>query len=150
MSAARRLLAVALAATALSPPATATPAPGSAERAAILDAVRVGTGTSGRVIVDHLRTDGAAAYVELHGASADGMTGKAFLTREGGRWTLAWAVAGGGATACAELSRLYDLAVRRAGDSALFSVSFEADRAEADAGAQRGEICLGDILAAPR
>lgn len=148
------LLAIVVAAAAhVSGALAAMPLPsGHPDRAAIANALRAGLATEARFLFDHLRADASrrAAYVEFRAREASGPSGTAFVVQEDGTWRLVWAVAGGGATSCATLSVLYEAAVRDAADATIFSPAFREERTQAAAGARRGAICIGDILAGPQ
>jgi hypothetical protein len=131
-----------------------TPKPGSAERMAIMQAIRDGIGSDTVFVVDFLKvagtSEGGLAYAEVHPVKELGFLGWAFLRKSGGQWHFDSAIGSDGANDCAEIAEVYrhplDLATQaKVAPELLFSPSFYADYAEAEEGAKEDVSCVGDI-----
>lgn len=146
-------LAISSASTAATP---YTPARGNAERAAIMDAIRRGTGSDTTFTVGYLKVviddDTRLAFAEVSPASESltPFSGWLLLKRETGeRWKVLWGVEKKGYENCKFISVAYRnavaLAERFETSMALFSPSFRATRLGLTA-RRTGDICKGRIV----
>lgn len=133
----------------------ATPRPGSAERADIMDAIRAGTHSSATFLVDYLRvTSGRPvnfAYAEVRPSRADTpipFQGPAFLVKVGAQWKMAWAIGDGGSWPCSNLARGQTRAVEMVGSDAtqLFSREFFDALRDRKRDASDNLECDGDLI----
>lgn len=137
--------------------ASYTPAPGTADRASIADAIRQGTGSTAVLVFDHLRiTSGPGvtlAYAEVHPAREDAarpFSGWVLLWKEKIGWKVSWGIGGDGADTCSRISYVYVMTKRAAeladADAKFFSTEFQRDSADI-ASKDPGLSCVGDIVA---
>lgn len=131
-----------------------TPDPGSSERTAIMDQIRSISGSSSRMIVEHLkiaRANGiSVAYAEVR-SEDDRFSGWVFLTTTSGEWSALWAVEFNGASDCADLNSIQRMSLSISGTigaaHSIFSKQFIDDYVNSAASAD-DTACVGEIIPA--
>lgn len=137
-----------------------TPAPGNAERTAILDALRGADGQNLRFRVDTLRVHrsaiGAVAYV-VATPSRDQFDGGEYIVerRGGGPWRRVWADTGGGSGSCAAGARYFNWAIALftrhgvAADAMVPGITAQARQFAKAAQRDPDLQCVGDLSGGP-